>query len=61
MLDTLFARQTWFTIRYNGETQTLFDANKNRVYPITYNGTTYLPVRAVSVPCAGWMARPIRS
>lgn len=36
------------TIRYNGEAQTMYDANKNRVYPVTYNGTTYLPVRAVS-------------
>lgn len=36
------------TIRYNGEAQNLTDAGGNRVYPITYNGTTYLPVRAVS-------------
>lgn len=36
------------TIRYNGEVQTMKDASGNRVYPITYNGTTYLPVRAVS-------------
>ena len=36
------------TIRYNGDAQTMYDANSNRVYPITYNGTTYLPVRAVS-------------
>ncbi len=36
------------TIRYNGNEQTMYDANNNRVYPITYNGTTYLPVRAVS-------------
>lgn len=36
------------TIKYNGEVQNLTDAGGNRVYPITYNGTTYLPVRAVS-------------
>lgn len=36
------------TVKYNGETQTMTDAAGNRVYPITYNGTTYLPVRAVS-------------
>lgn len=36
------------TIKYDGETQNLTDASGNRVYPITYNGTTYLPVRAVS-------------
>ena len=36
------------TIKYDGETQNLTDAAGNRVYPITYNGTTYLPVRAVS-------------
>lgn len=36
------------TIKYDGETQNLTDASGNRVYPITYNSTTYLPVRAVS-------------
>ena len=36
------------TIKYNGEAQNLADASGNRVYPITYNGTTYLPIRAVS-------------
>lgn len=36
------------TIRYNGEVQTMYDAQGTRVYPITYKGTTYLPVRAVS-------------
>ena len=36
------------TIKYNGEAQNLTDAAGNRVYPITYSGTTYLPVRAVS-------------
>jgi len=35
-------------INYNGEVQTFKDANGNVVYPISYNGTTYLPVRAVS-------------
>lgn len=36
------------TVKYNGETQTLKDANGNTVYPISYEGTTYLPIRAVS-------------
>jgi len=35
-------------IKFDGNTQKMYDANGNRVYPITYNGTTYLPVRAVS-------------
>jgi len=35
-------------IKYDGEVQNMFDANGVRVYPITYNGTTYLPVRAVA-------------
>lgn len=36
------------TITYNGAKQTFVDVNGNTVYPISYNGTTYLPVRAVS-------------
>lgn len=36
------------TIKLDGETQNMYDANGNRVYPISYKGTTYLPVRAVS-------------
>lgn len=36
------------TVKYNGEVQELKDANGNRVYPISYEGTTYLPIRAVS-------------
>ena len=36
------------TVKYNGETQELKDAAGNQVYPISYNGTTYLPVRAVA-------------
>ena len=35
-------------IKYNGATQQFKDANGNNVYPIVYNGTTYLPVRAVA-------------
>ena len=31
----------------NGEVENLYDANGNRVYPISYNGTTYVPVRGV--------------
>ena len=36
------------TVTLDGEAQTFLDANGNRVYPITYNGSTYLPVRAVA-------------
>ena len=34
-------------IRYDGELQTMYDANGSKVVPISYNGTTYLPIRAV--------------
>ena len=36
------------TIKMEGEAQTFLDAKGNRVYPITYEGSTYLPVRAVA-------------
>lgn len=36
------------TIKYNGNVQEMKDAGGNRVYPISYEGTTYLPVRAVA-------------
>lgn len=36
------------TIKYDGEIQKLHDVNGNEVFPIAYNGTTYIPVRAVS-------------
>jgi hypothetical protein len=35
-------------IVYNGHTQAMTDTAGKIVYPISYNGTTYLPVRAVS-------------
>lgn len=35
-------------VEYDGKTQTFKDANNKKVYPIVYNGTTYLPVRAVA-------------
>ncbi len=35
-------------IIFNGEEQVLKNANGERVYPISYEGTTYLPVRAVA-------------
>lgn len=31
----------------DGEVKELHDANGNRVYPISYNGTTYVPVRGI--------------
>ena len=36
------------TVEYNDVDQVMKDANGNIVYPITYNGSTYLPVRAVA-------------
>lgn len=36
------------TVKYNGEEQTIMDASGNRLYPITYNNTTYVPLRALS-------------
>lgn len=36
------------TIKLDGVTQTMKDAKGSRVYPIIYNGTTYVPLRAVS-------------
>ncbi len=35
-------------IYYNSKVQTFTDVNGKVVYPLSYNGTTYLPVRAVS-------------
>ena len=35
------------TIKYNGVEQSMKDANGDTVYPISYNGTTYLPVRTI--------------
>ena len=35
-------------IVYNGETQIMTNEGGYRVYPIVYNGTTYLPVRALA-------------
>lgn len=36
------------TVKLDGKTQVMTDANGNPVYPIMNGGTTYLPVRAVS-------------
>lgn len=35
-------------VMYNFEIQTFKDVNGDTVYPIIYNGSTYLPVRAIS-------------
>jgi len=35
-------------VMYDFALQTFKDANENKVFPIIYNGTTYLPVRAIS-------------
>lgn len=36
------------TITYNAEKQNLCNAQGNTVYPAIYNGTTYIPIRALS-------------
>ncbi|TYQ12714.1 UNVERIFIED_CONTAM: copper amine oxidase-like protein [Acetivibrio alkalicellulosi] len=36
------------SVRYQGVVQEMRDGSGNVVYPIMYNGTTYLPIRAVS-------------
>ena len=36
-----------FTIIVDGVTQKFTDANGNTVYPMLYNGSTYLPLRSV--------------
>ncbi len=36
-----------FTIVIDGQEKTFTDVNGNIVYPLLYNGTTYLPVRAI--------------
>ncbi len=36
-----------FTIVIDGKTQTFKNANGETVYPVLYDGTTYLPVRAI--------------
>ena len=47
--DTITAEvRTDYTITLDGETQTLKDGKGNTIYPLSYNGTTYLPVRAVA-------------
>ena len=35
------------TVQVDGEARTMLDQKGNIVYPISYNGTTYLPVRAL--------------
>lgn len=36
------------TIEYNGQEQVLKDAQGTRIFPVTYNDSTYLPVRGIS-------------
>ncbi len=46
-----------FTIIVDGAVQTFYDANGQTVYPMLYNGSTYLPIRAISVlmgKAVGW-------
>ena len=36
------------TVKFNGNVQTMQDANGVTIHPIVFNGTTYVPLRAVS-------------
>ena len=36
------------TVKYNGEVQTMKDEKGNVIYPISYQGSTYVPMRAIS-------------
>lgn len=36
------------SVKYNGQEQVLKDASGTRIFPVTYKGTTYLPIRAVA-------------
>lgn len=42
------------TVTIDGVPQQFFDANGNRVYPISYNGSTYLPMRTICKDVAGY-------
>lgn len=42
------------TVTIDGVPQQFFDANGKRVYPIAYEGSTYLPLRAVCQDVAGF-------
>ncbi len=46
--ETIEVEYDGITINVNGTAITLTDANGSAVEPFTYNGTTFLPVRAVS-------------
>ena len=35
------------TVRFNGEARLLGNVNGDQVYPVTYGGTTYVPIRAI--------------
>ena len=36
------------TIKLDGQIKNLYDVNGTQIYPISYNGSTYVPIRAVS-------------
>lgn len=48
LIKTDVLRNEDIKIYYNGDVQNFKDVNGKKVYPLSYNGTTYLPIRAVS-------------
>lgn len=36
------------TVKYNGQTRTITDSNGSPTAPITYNGTTFVPLRSIA-------------
>ncbi len=49
LLQTIEAYLNYgITIKLDGQEQVMYDAVGTRVYPISYQGTTYVPIRAVS-------------
>jgi len=48
MINITALRNEDVKVYYNGQIQSFTDVNGKAVYPLTYNDTTYLPVRAVA-------------
>lgn len=48
VMKTIQVKEGGINIYVDGKLQTPTDANGNKVFPLVYNGTTYLPVRALT-------------